>query len=232
MTPLSMTESLSNAEPPSRTVDGLLTAFTIARLAFIPFVIVTFMTAPAVTTVCLVAFMAADLYDGVLARRLDADGPRRRALDSIVDRLAIDACLIAACVAGALPLPLLIGFLARDLYCSVLCERMMRTRHVAIKTDLVYRGLSFLIAMWAIAAPFLSATTRTALAAGLLAAAVLVALDLTRSVRLVLAAPPQVMHRVIPASALRRGSIAEIAPRSGIAALDAPSLVARPLMHA
>lgn len=227
-----MSTPLSTIGRPSRTTQGLLTAFTVVRLAFIPAVIATFMTAPAVTTTCLMAFMVADLYDGVLARRFDADGPRRRALDSIIDRLAIDACLIAACTAGALPLSLLIGFLVRDLYCSIVCEQMMRTRGVAIKTDLVYRGLSFAIAVWAIAAPFLAATTRTALAAGLLAAAVLVAVDLTRSVRLVLEAPADIVHRVIPATALRRGSVAEIAPRSEFAVSDVPPLVAHPLLHA
>jgi phosphatidylglycerophosphate synthase len=182
----------------------LLAAFTIVRLCFIPIVVATFMLEPAVTAGALAAFMIADLYDGVLARRYKVDGPVRRALDSTVDRIAIDVCLIAAYVAGALPWFLLAGFLLRDLYCGIVCSRMLYRRHVAIKTDLVYRGLSFSIATWGTAAPFLSATNRNFLAGMLLMAAAAVAVDLTRSVRLLLAVDEDEAGSVIPAADLRR----------------------------
>lgn len=190
-------------EPRSRRIAHLLTAFTIARLAFIPPVAITFMADPAVTAACLGAFMIADLYDGVLARRFDADGPRRRALDSVVDRIAIDVCLVAAYAAGAMPLVVLVGLLARDLYCSALCAWMFRRRRAAIGADLLYRGLSFLVAVWALAAPFMTQTGRTVAAAALLGLAVAVAIDLTRGVRQVIASPQDLAGRVIPAGALR-----------------------------
>jgi phosphatidylglycerophosphate synthase len=141
-----------------------------------------------------VLFIVADVYDGVLARRRDADGPARRALDSIVDRLAIDACLIGACASGMLPLPLLCGFLARDVYLALLCRRMVRERRVAIKADWLYRSLNLAVAAWGMTAPFVFAEGRVALGAALLAFSLLVARDLNRAVRLVLSAPPRLRN--------------------------------------
>jgi phosphatidylglycerophosphate synthase len=161
------------------------------------------MVDPAVTTVCLGAFMLADLFDGVLARRLGADGPDRRALDSVTDRIAIDACLIGAWTAGAMPGLVLIGFLARDIYCGVLCAWMLRRRRAAIKADLLYRGMSFLIGVWALAAPFMTQPVRDALAVALLAFSLVVAADLTRGVRRVIRSRGDLAGRAIPASALR-----------------------------
>lgn len=172
------------------------------------------MVHPTVTTLCLSGFMFADLYDGVLARRFDADGPARRALDSAVDRVAIDACLIGAWMAGALPGFVLVGLLARDLYCSVLCAWMFGRYRVAIKADLPYRGLSFLIGVWALAAPFSTQSVRSASAIALLALAVVVAVDLTRGVRRILRSPQDLTGQAVPAGALRsrgdswRGSLA------------------------
>ena len=190
-------------KPTSDRAVAVLAAFTVVRLGLIPLVVATFMVHPAVTTVCLGVFMVADLYDGVLARRFDADGPGRRALDSGIDRVAIDACLVGAWAVGAMPGLVLLGFLARDLYCSVLCTWMFRRRHAAIKADLLYRGLNFLIAVWALAAPLLSQAVRGALVTALLGLAIVVAADLTRGVRRVVASPQDLEGKVIPAGALR-----------------------------
>ena len=40
-------------------------------------------------TGALVAFVAADIADGVIARKLEADGPKRRTLDVIIDRVSV-----------------------------------------------------------------------------------------------------------------------------------------------
>ncbi len=186
--------------------DVLLLGLTLARLALVPLFVATFLVVPAITTMALTLFIVADIYDGVLARRFDADGPTRRALDSIVDRIGIDAFLIGACVAGALPLPLLLALLARDLYCAVICTVMMHGRSVAIKADWVYRSLNLSVAAWALTAPFLSQTTRTVFAVALLAASIAVAIDLTRSVRRVMHAAPEMRDRVIRAGDLRVGA--------------------------
>ena len=162
------------------------------------------MVSPAVTAVCLGGFMFADLVDGILARRFDADGPRRRALDSAVDRIAIDACFVGAYAVGALPLLLLLGFLARDLYCSALCVWMFRQRRAAIQADVWYRGLSFLIAVWALAAPFMTQAQRSASVALLLGIALVLAADLTRGVQRVIQSPLDLTGYVIPARSLRR----------------------------
>jgi phosphatidylglycerophosphate synthase len=184
-------------------VQRLLTGITVGRIALIPVIAVSFMASPAITSVSLLAFMFADLFDGILARSAGNDGPRRRAVDSTVDRIAIDTCLVAAAVAGAMPLLLVCAFLARDIYCAVLCARMMSERWVAIKADLLYRSLNCGIAGWALAAPFLSTGGRQAGAMVLLAVSLVVAADLTRSVRLVRQAPLAVCDRVIAAADLR-----------------------------
>jgi phosphatidylglycerophosphate synthase len=183
----------------------LLILFTAGRLALMPIIIVSFLTDPAVSTIAIIIFIVADIYDGVLARRFDADGPSRRALDSIVDRVVIDGCLAGAYFVGALPGLLLVALLARDAYCAVLCARMVRERNVAIKADWLYRALNLSVAAWALSAPFLSPNWRTTLAAFVLLASVIVAFDLTRSVRRVREAPLRVKDLVIDASNLRRG---------------------------
>lgn len=184
-----------------------LSTLTAVRLALIPILAVSFMANSLVMTVALLTFMFADLFDGMLARQFGADGPRRRAEDSIVDRLAIDACLVGAAVTGAIPVVLVCAFLARDLYCAALCAQMMREREVAIKADLAYRGLNCAMAGWAIAAPFLSSTGRLASAGALFGVSIGVAVDLSRSVRLVRRAPAAVRDCVISATALRRGDV-------------------------
>lgn len=180
-----------------------LIALTVARLAFIPLLIASFMMAPVVTTAALVAFVGLDVYDGVLARRLGADGLRRRALDSTVDRVAIDGCLIGAWAVGALPTLLLVALLARDAYCAVICARMMSHRRTAIKADWLYRSLNLSVAAWAIAAPFAGATGRTVAAVAVLLFSLVVAADLTKLVRAVLHAPAHVHHTVVAAATAR-----------------------------
>jgi phosphatidylglycerophosphate synthase len=184
-------------------VEATLTALTVGRLVFVPIIIASFTVSAPLTTAALLLFIAADIYDGVVARRHDADGPARRALDSIVDRLAIDACLVGAWVSGALPLPILCALLARDLYLALLCRRMMAKRRVAIKADWLYRSLNLAVAGWAIVSPFVSADARVGLALALLAFSLLVALDLSRGVHTVLNAPPRLRNTVVDAGWLR-----------------------------
>jgi len=188
-------------------VETGLAVLTVGRLLFVPIVIASFTISAAMTTAALLLFIAADVYDGVVARRLDADGPGRRALDSIVDRVAIDACLIGAYVSGAMPLLILCALLARDAYLAVLCRRMMLQRQVAIKADWLYRSLNLGIAGWAIMCPFVSTDLRTGLALLLLAFSLVVAFDLVRGVRIVLNAPPRLRNVVVDAGWLRRNPI-------------------------
>lgn len=187
-------------------VETGLTFLTVGRLLFVPVIIASFTVSALVTTLALLLFIAADVYDGVVARRLDADGPGRRALDSIVDRLAIDACLIGAYFSGAMPLLILCALLARDAYLALLCWRMMSQRQVAIKADWLYRLLNLAVAAWAIMSPFVSADLRVGLALLLLAYSLIVASDLARGVRAVLNSPPQLHDVVIDAGWLRRNA--------------------------
>jgi phosphatidylglycerophosphate synthase len=180
-------------------------AFTVARLSLVPVIILSFLKLPALTTAAIVLFVILDVLDGVVAREHRADGPRRRALDSAIDRIGIDAGMVGACVAGLLPLPLLAALLLRDAYCGVVCARMVYRRRVAIKADWVYRGLNLCVAVGAIAAPFTPEGLWVALAGFLSLMSLAVAVDLTRCVRIVESAPETVRDTVIPAGAVRRG---------------------------
>jgi phosphatidylglycerophosphate synthase len=188
-------------------VDLRLAALTLGRLSLVPVIIVSFMKVPALTMSAIVMFVLADIFDGVFARDRGADGPSRRAMDSVVDRIAIDAGMVGAYLADLLPGFLLLALLTRDAYCAVICARMMYRRKVAIKADWMYRGLNLSIAIGAIAAPFLPGGLWVSLAGVLLLLSVAVAADLTRSVRLVEGSSPDVRDTVLPAGALRRGSL-------------------------
>ena len=186
-----------------RKVEVALAALTLARLLLVPVIVLSFMKSPLLTCAAITGFVLADIYDGVLARRNGSDGPRRRALDSMVDRIGIDAGMVGAYLAGVLPLPLLIALIARDLYCAAICARMMHRWGAAIKADWVYRSLNAAVALGAMVAPFISPTLWVALTCGLLVAAMIVAVDLTRLVRSVESASPRIRGRVLPAGEIR-----------------------------
>lgn len=194
--------AISRARTTDR-LDRVLVYFTFGRLILIPVVIATFAVRPIVTAAALLAFILADIYDGVLARRRDADGPSRRALDSVVDRWAIHAVFITATVAGYFPVSLLAVLLVRDAYCAYWCYRIMRDRYVAICADWLYRGLNLLFAGWVIMAPYAGDDLRTRAGIFILALAGVVAVDLTRAARRVLAMPANVRQVAIPAGSLR-----------------------------
>jgi phosphatidylglycerophosphate synthase len=190
--------------PTRQSIRQRLLGLTLIRLALIPAVIATFMSDPIVTTGCLGLFMILDLGDGVLARRFGVEDVQRRALDSTVDRLAIDSCLVGAAIAGALPPLLLVLFLTRDAYCAAICARMVHERRVVIKADIVYRALNGSLALWGLSAPFVSPGIRTGCLLLIFAVSILVAIDLSRSVALVRAAPANLRDQVVSASVARR----------------------------
>jgi phosphatidylglycerophosphate synthase len=177
---------------------------TVVRLAMVPIMVAAFMSSSVLTASALMVFVLADLQDGIVARRRGTDGPARRALDSTVDRIAIDVCLVAACLDGALSPILLSLFLARDLYCAGICQRMMRMGAAAIKADWLYRGLNLSVAAWAMIAPFVSFEARQALFALISVGAFAVTLDLTDAVRQVIATPS--LHGTVTGAGVLRGA--------------------------
>jgi phosphatidylglycerophosphate synthase len=185
--------------------DRTLFLVTTARLIFVP-AMVAGITADErlLTAVALASFIVADGIDGLVARRRGADGPTRRALDSGVDRLAIWPVFIAASAAGWLPAVLVAGLILRDVYCFHWCRRIMRERRIAIGADWLYRGFLLLLASWLLAAPWLQASFRATCFAAVLAVGVIVAADLTRSARRILALSADVHDVVISAGELRR----------------------------
>jgi phosphatidylglycerophosphate synthase len=188
-------------------LDLTLAALTLARLSLVPVIIFSFMRVPALTTGAINLVVAAAVFDGVFARNRDADGPSRRALDSTVDRIGIDAGIVGAYLAGILPAFLLVALLARDAYCALICARMMYRRRVAIKADWVYRALNSSVALGAIGAPFLPQPLWVSLAGLMLLLSVAVAVDLTRSVRLVEGSSRDLRDTVLSATTLRRGAV-------------------------
>lgn len=181
-----------------------MAAFTLTRLLLVPGIALAFMHSALLTSCLLVAFMVADLGDGVIARRLGVEDVTRRALDSVVDRIAIDSCLLAAMLAGAMPVPIGAALLLRDAYCGLLCARMVHRVGIAIKADIAYRALNGSVAAWALAAPFVGDAVRAWLALGILVAAIVVAVDLTRCVTSVSRTGAVGRGAVVPASVARR----------------------------
>lgn len=181
----------------------VLLAWTVGRLGLIPVIILSYGVSPLLTAIALTAFVAADLYDGVLARQLEADTPSRRILDSIVDRISIWSVYIALAVVGVMPILLLGLLLGRDLYCGIWCHRMVRTRNIAIKADGLYRALNLMLAAWVVVAPMISSSTRASLFVGIFLFSIVVAVDLRRAVGKVLEMPPEVRDLVIDAGDLR-----------------------------
>lgn len=186
-----------------RHLPARLLALTLGRLLLLPVIILSFDTVPAMTAAALTVFIAADLYDGIAARQLDADDVARRVLDTLVDRLSIWPVYIAVTFAGFLPVALLALFAARDSYCGYLCFRLVNARDVAIRADWMYRSLNLMLAGWIVLAPFASSDTRASLFVAILAYSALVAVNLRRSVRVVFRMPATVRSTVISATALR-----------------------------
>jgi phosphatidylglycerophosphate synthase len=72
---------------PSHVVNTL----TGARLLILGFLIWSIVARPAFAWVLVVAIVVADIFDGVLARRLSCDTNTRRSIDAVVDRICIHA---------------------------------------------------------------------------------------------------------------------------------------------
>jgi phosphatidylglycerophosphate synthase len=181
----------------------VLLAWTLGRLGLVPIVIAAFVISPPLTAIALGIFVVADLYDGVLARELDADGPSRRVLDSLVDRVSIWSVFLAVTLAGYLP-PFLLGLLlARDFYCGAWCYRMVSSRNVVIRADWMHRSLNLMLAGWVIVAPMMGSAVRSSLFAGIMLFSLLVAADLIRSISRVLGSPPSLRNVVVSARDLR-----------------------------
>lgn len=182
----------------------VLAAFTIGRLTIVPIVVLGIASRePLVGALALLAFMVADYFDGVFARSWNSDGATRRAIDSVVDRLAIWIVLSTLSVVGILAPLLLLIWLARDAYCVYWPARVMKARRVVIGADWPYRALNVSLGLWAIAAPFVSAEAASVSFAGVLLVAFAVAADLRNAGHGVLLLPPGVRGVVIPAGAFR-----------------------------
>jgi phosphatidylglycerophosphate synthase len=185
-------------------LDRVLVLVTVGRFVLIPVVVITFAAQPVITAMALSLFVGLDIYDGILGRQRGGDGPSRRALDSIVDRLAIHTVYIALALKGFFLPELLAFMLLRDAYCAYQCSRIMRARWVAIRADGMYKLLNLSLAGWVVIAPFITRTLQEGLAILILSYSVVVAGDLTLAVRKVLALPHHFDCSVISAGALRR----------------------------
>jgi phosphatidylglycerophosphate synthase len=192
-------------------LDPVMAVVTVGRLALIPLVLLWLSTAPLLSGLALLIFIVADIYDGVIGRRRGTDGASRRALDSIVDRLAIDTVLVAMAVRGYLPAEMLALILARDAYCAHQCSRLS-ARWVAVRADWMYKTLNLSLAAWVLVAGQLTADARVAFIGVIFAYSLIVAVDLTRAVQGVLALPENIRRTVISAGILRAARRASSEP--------------------
>jgi phosphatidylglycerophosphate synthase len=166
---------------PVRQRDIVAVALTAARLAVVPAVLVGLGQKSALAAVAIFTFVALDIIDGVIARAWTTDGAARRAADSAVDRIAIDASLVVAGAVGLIPWMIIAAFLARDCYCTLVCLRMYRASGGSvIKADWTHRSLNLSMAFGGVVAPWMPTEIRTPAALLVLAYAVVVAIDLTR----------------------------------------------------
>jgi phosphatidylglycerophosphate synthase len=186
-----------------RGVPGILMMWTLGRLLLIPIVIAGFILSPALCVLTLIVFVGADIYDGVLARALNADDPARRALDSIVDRVSVWTVLVILSVLGYLNPILLALLMVRDLYCAWWCYQMVSRQRVAIKADWLHRGLNLAVAAWVISATLTNDAQRSVTFALVIVLSIIVAIDLRRCVAKVLDDPRTFWNTVVPARTLR-----------------------------
>lgn len=185
-------------------IDPVMILFTVGRLAFIPVVILTLGNSTLLTALALAVFIGFDVYDGVLGRHRGTDGPARRALDSVIDRAAIQAVYVVATAEGLLPVALLVLMLARDVYCTAICSQMMRERWIAIRADWLYKVLNLSLAGWVILAPLVEADVAAWLFGAILAWGAVVTVDLARGVRQVRGGDASFVGGVVSAGDLRR----------------------------
>jgi len=155
------------------------------------------------TALLLALFITVDVYDGVLSRSRTMDGPGRRVLDSVVDRVAIHSVYGVAAIGGLVPAWLYGLMLARDVYCALICSQMLRERWVAIRADWLYRSFNLALATWIVAAPNIAAQSATIVLGLILAWGLAVAADLTASVEQVRRMPGSVSGIVLNATQLR-----------------------------
>jgi phosphatidylglycerophosphate synthase len=193
-------------------VPGRILTMTIGRVLVVPIVMLTYDRLQFVTALALAVFVAVDLYDGVLARALDADDVTRRVLDTAVDRASIYPVYIWLTVTGRLPLVLLLVLFAREAYCAYWGHILLRRRAVVVKADWLYRSFNLMLAAWVIAAPYLGLALGAAVFAAIMVYSLPVARDLGRSVRTVLALPPAFANVVLPAGYLRAVHTGRIVP--------------------
>jgi len=185
-------------------LDVVMLLFTVGRLVLIPLVVLSIPQDMLVSGLALGLFILADIYDGVLGRKRCADGPSRRALDSIVDRVAVHAVYIPLTFQGLLPVELLLVMLVRDTYCGYQCSRIMHGRWIAVRADGYYKALNLSLAGWVVFTPFVSESLRIVTFSCMMLYAGAVAVDLTHAVKRVLSMPLDVENVVIPAGSLRR----------------------------
>jgi phosphatidylglycerophosphate synthase len=187
----------------SRSVAGV-TAFTVARLAFVPLIILSLGRNPLLLAGLLLAFICADLYDGVLARHYEVDDAARRALDSVIDRAATWPVFVAMALLHYCPVWCVAALITRDLYCGWLCRSII-VRRVAVRADWLYRSFNLLLALWVFLVSSFTAWWLPVLIAPVLGFGLIVALDLRRACNII-NGDPSFADTVISASVLRSRS--------------------------
>ncbi len=113
----------------SSRLESLAIGATLLRLP-LALLIIASINSPVVSVCFLVAFVSADLFDGLLARHLGVDTDLRRAWDSTLDRIAVHLVLYFSVLLQAPGLFWLYSLVAlRDFIGSLICAHAYLRRH-------------------------------------------------------------------------------------------------------
>ena len=131
-------------------------AITLGRLALLPALGLTIVYRPSIAWIWVATVILADVFDGVLARRLGADTITRRALDATVDRFTIHASFAVAVAVHPIFLPVYLPLLVRDAFALGASGYLMQQRPVLLLGGHLHKASSLscaLFGMTILAAP-------------------------------------------------------------------------------
>lgn len=125
---------------------------TIGRLLFVPALV--WSARPETMAVffwLLFAFVLIDIFDGVVARRLQAETSLRRLLDGVVDKLSIHIVALFVCFSLPASIPFWVFMLARDVAQAAVGYAVLRKCRIVAAGAKWHRAFTISVAGWGLA---------------------------------------------------------------------------------
>ncbi|WP_442922923.1 CDP-alcohol phosphatidyltransferase family protein [Microbacterium sp. cx-55] len=121
------------------------------RLLFIPPIVFSAIDEKFVPYIAYIAaFIAIDIFDGVIARRFGAETATRRALDGIVDKLSIHLVALVVCLGTPMAAVFWLIMLGRDLIQATVGLYVLRSRRIIAAGAKWHRSFTLSVAAWGI----------------------------------------------------------------------------------